>query len=149
MIFDSTDCEPLLCSVAYLLPSATVVVERLCFHRCLSVHKGGCAPPGQADPQPDRTPSPARQTCPHPGRHPPSQADIPWPGRHLPPGQADTRPGRHPPGGHPLPRADGHCSERYASYCNAFLLLVFLFVLKVVSVTLLLHKTSFQGFQGK
>ena len=38
-------------------------------------------------------------------------------------------PGRHPPGRHPSPWADtphpwadGHCSGRYASYWNAFLL---------------------------
>ena len=45
------------------LPSATVVVERLCFHRCLFVHGGRCTPP-------DRYPL---------GRHPHGQ---------TPPGQA-------------------------------------------------------------
>ena len=37
-----------------------------------------------------------------------------------------TPPGRHPLGRHPLgrhPPQDGHCSRRYASYWNAFLLL--------------------------
>ena len=42
------------------LPSATVVAERLCFHRCLSVHRGEVyTPPGQADthrPPPGRLP---------------------------------------------------------------------------------------------
>ena len=61
------------------------------------------------------------------GRHP--QADIPL-GRH-PPWQTpplgrhplrQTPPlGRHPPGRHP---SDGHCSGRYASYWNAFLLYI-------------------------
>ena len=30
-----------------LLSSTTVFAERLCFHRCLSVHRGGVYPPGQ------------------------------------------------------------------------------------------------------
>ena len=34
-------------SNAFLLPSATVIVERLCFHRCLSLHGGGVHPPWQ------------------------------------------------------------------------------------------------------
>ena len=53
------------------LPSATVVAERLCFHRCLFVYRGGVHPQG---------------------RHPPPRADI------LPP-WTDTLPplGRHPP----------------------------------------------------
>ena len=66
-----------------LLPSATVVAERLCFHRCLSVHGRGrrWTTPCQAD------------TPPHPlsGRHPHSLPDRHPPGRHLPP-WADTPP---------------------------------------------------------
>ena len=62
------------------LPSATVVAERLCFHRYLSV---------------------------------PLQADIPQ----VPPGKTPPLLGRHPP-----PR-DGHCSARYTSYWNAFLII--------------------------
>ena len=62
-------------SWSYLLPSATTVAERLCFHRCLSTRQ-------KADPRPMV--------------------------RHLPPPPADRR--------------DGHCSRRYASYWNAFLL---------------------------
>ena len=62
------------------LPSATVVAERLCFHRCLSVHWGGLHLPGQAGITP--------------------RAEPPSPG-------------------------DGHCSGRYASYWNAFLLKIF------------------------
>ena len=42
----------------------------------------------------------------------PPQADPPW---------ADTPPLADPPGQTPLPQ-DGHCSGRYASYWNAFLL---------------------------
>ena len=41
-----------------LLPSATVVAQRLCFHRCLSVHGGWCTPPlAGRHPQPHPTPS--------------------------------------------------------------------------------------------
>ena len=76
------------------LPSATVVAERLCSHRCLSVH-GGCTPSWQAN-------------TPLAGRHPP--------GRQIPPL------GKHPPGRYP-PQADGYCSRRYTSYWNAFLFL--------------------------
>ena len=51
---------PCKCSVLIfsdpLLPFATVVVERLCFHRCLSVHTGVYTP-WQAD-----TPSARQQT---------------------------------------------------------------------------------------
>ena len=54
-------------------------------------------------------------------------------GRQPPPRQTPPSgpklPGRHPPGRHPLGTAlrvdiprDGHCSGRYASYSNAFLL---------------------------
>ena len=54
-----------------------------------------------------------------------AQADTPRLGRH-PLGRYptwQTRPlGRQPPGRHP-PQSDGHCSERYASYWNAFLFL--------------------------
>ena len=36
----------------FLLPSATVVVERLCFHRCLSVHRReGVHPQGRHPPE--------------------------------------------------------------------------------------------------
>ena len=91
-----------------LLPAATKLWPRKCFHRCLSVHRGeGCLPqcmlgsqnpPDQADPAGTRqTPPPGtwqtppprtRQTPPGPGRHPPG------PGRHHPP-----EPGRPPPPG--------------------------------------------------
>ena len=44
-----------VCVVTELfLPSATVVVERLCFHMCLSVHRGRCTPP--STPPPSRRP---------------------------------------------------------------------------------------------
>ena len=90
------------------LPSATVFAERLCFHRCLSVHRRRCTPPRQ---------TPLWQS-PHPvGRHPPGRyphpldrqphplgwhpvADTPL-GRHCPP-WADTPPRQtHPPPPHP------------------------------------------------
>ena len=56
------------------LPSATVVMERLCFHRCLFVQGGG----GVYTPlQTDRHP-PGRHSL---GRHPPGQTSPPgrWP----------------------------------------------------------------------
>ena len=68
------------CEICFL-PSATVLAERLCFHRCLSVHGGGEV---YITPLPGRHP-PARQTPPLPGRHHPCQADTPLPGRHPPP----------------------------------------------------------------
>ena len=60
-------------------------LQRLCFHRCLSVHRGVSASGPEADtPQTD---TPDR----HPlGRYPPGQT----PPRQIPPGQ--TPPGRHP-----------------------------------------------------
>ena len=73
------------------------------------------------------------------GRHLPWQ--TPLPGRHTPwqtpiPGRHPL--GRHPPGytppwadplalGKPPPHPDGHCSERYASYWNAFLSSIHIF----------------------
>ena len=107
--------------------------------------------PGQADIPLGRHPTgpthtplgrhPPEQTPPWPGRHLPGQADIPL-GRHPTgpthtplgrhPSWADTplarqtppppRPGRHHPVRQTQPRADCHCSGRYAaSYWNAFL----------------------------
>ena len=72
-------------STIYLLPSATVVAERLCFHRCLSVHRGR----GSVL---DRHPS-GRQTAPW--------ADNP-PGRQTPPRQTPSPPanGTHRTGMH-------------------------------------------------
>ena len=90
------------------LQSATVVAERLCFHRCLSVHGGRCKPPGR------HPPGQADTTL---GRHPLPRPDTPWPGRHPPPLA------RHPP------LTDGHCSGRYASYWNAFLYLFCYFLI--------------------
>ena len=68
-------------------------------------------------------PPPGRQTSPLflAGRHPPSpwQADIPsW--------QADTPPGRQTPPPEGTPPPDGHCSGRYESYRNVFLLTIHL-----------------------
>ena len=86
------------------LPSATKL-RRLCFYRCLSVHRGvGCLPqcmlgyhPPGADTPPPRADTPREQTLPHPG--------------------ADTPPPRY-----------GHCCGRYASYWNAFLFILYLFI---------------------
>ena len=64
--------------VYLLLPSTTVVAERLCFHRCLSVHTPCQAHPRKADtPRPGRHP-PGRQTPLLAGRHPSWQADTPY-----------------------------------------------------------------------
>ena len=71
-------------STIYLIPSATVVAERLCFHMCLSVHmgEGKCTwtdTPWQADTPLGRQP-PGRQTPP---------ADTPW--ADTPPPQQTVR----------------------------------------------------------
>ena len=82
--------------------------RRLCFHRCLSIHRGMWqTPPGQTPPgwTPPRADTPWQS---------PPQADTPL-GKHTPPGQthtpwADTHPlGRHtPPGRTHTPWADTH-----------------------------------------
>ena len=74
------------------LPSATVVAERLCFHRCLSVHRGEVYTPWQTDPPPSG-----------------SWTDT-------------AAPRETPPLCRQPPPPDGYCSERYASLWNAFLL---------------------------
>ena len=80
------------------LRSATVVAERLCFYRCLSVHRG-CTlpprqtPPGQTPPPPGRHPLLGRH--PHPQADTTSSADTPPAHTPLPP------PSRPPPGRHP------------------------------------------------
>ena len=86
------------------LPSATLVEERLCFHRCLST---GVTCTSLTDTH--------HQADTHPlGRHPPRQTP---PGRH--PLQADT-PLQADPSGQTPPQ-DGYCSGQYESYWNAFL----------------------------
>ena len=116
------------------LPSAKVVAERLCFHRCLSVHGGEVYTPW-ADKHPpgrDTSPDTPGQKLPM-GRHPQL-------GRHAPLGRRPPRqtpPRQTPPGlishlggrptsldRHPTPPTDGHCSGRCASYWNAFLIIV-------------------------
>ena len=85
-------------------------LRRLCFHRCLSVHRGGCLPVvlgGVSATPPGQTPPTWTDTT-HLGRHHP-WADTPPPlGRH-PPGRQFPM-GRHPPaqcllGYTPLPNA--------------------------------------------
>ena len=113
---------------------------------CLSTRGGGCLPqcmlgyqttppgpgrpPDQADtPQTRQTPPRTRQTPPRaPGRHPPG------PGRHPPGPRHPLGPGRPPPDQADTPRPgrpprEADCSirstsGRYASYWNAFLLLI-------------------------
>ena len=88
----------------------------------LGIHPLG-RPPGRHPP--GRRPSGRHPSGRYPpGRHPyrgkctsPRQTDTPWqttpPGRHLP-RQTPT----------PTPLRDGHCRGRYASYWNAFLLIM-------------------------
>ena len=76
------------------LPSSTVVAERLCSHRCLSVHGGVHTSPRQA----------GRHTPPWQADHHPQQADpplgrYPTPGRH-PQQTATAADGTHPTGMH-------------------------------------------------
>ena len=90
---------------------------RLCFPRCLSVHRVGCLPHCMLGYTPpprtrDRHPQDQRQT-------PLLWPDTPW---------ADSPPGRHPLGRYPqadtpLPEHAGIRSTRgwYASHWNAFL----------------------------
>ena len=76
--FCITTCDP-------LLPFATVVEERLCFYRCLSVRMGRCTP--------------LRKT-PLPGRRPPGRHPL---GRHTPgqtPQMTTAADGTHPTGMH-------------------------------------------------
>ena len=51
-VVNSMKKSPMKFKTICLLPSATVVAERLCFHRRLSVHKGGVYnPPRQTAPK--------------------------------------------------------------------------------------------------
>ena len=85
------------CSCNSSLPSATVVVERLCFYRCLSILWGERCTPPRADTHPHPHPNlPPRQAGRHPTRQtPPRQAHPPKqtpPSEQTPPSQ-----GRLPP----------------------------------------------------
>ena len=102
------------------LPSATVVVERKCFHKHLSGHRGMYTP--WADTPLDRHHPPEQTPL---GRHYPlrqksPQVDIPSgrPDRQKPPPRADDTSSSPPP--------DSHCSGRYVSHWNAFLCSVYL-----------------------
>ena len=100
--------------------------RRLCFHRCLSVHGGGCLPHymlGYTHPGPEAD-------TPHPGTRgrPPwadtPQADTPHPGTRGRPPWADTPLGRHPRADTPpctVHAGIRSTSGRYASHWNAFL----------------------------
>ena len=52
------------------LPSATVIVERLCFHRYLSVHRGADTPPGQTPLAGKHHPPPPKMATAADGTHP-------------------------------------------------------------------------------
>ena len=113
-----------------LLPSATVVVERLCFHKCVSriLSTGGVSASGSW-----------RGVCLWfqgglplgsggvylwvqgvytPSRQMPGQT----PTRQTPPRQTPL--GKHPPKGDPQQTTpwDGHCIGRYTTYWNGFFL---------------------------
>ena len=108
--FDSQPSEPfILChkntkSRPRFLPSVTVVAKRLCFHRCLSVHRGvythqqtdtpwqADTPPWQADTPPWQADTPPWQVD-TPGQTPGRQA--PLVGKHLLVGR-HLLAGRHP-----------------------------------------------------
>ena len=103
----------------WFLPSPTKL-RRLCFYRCMSVHRGGwgiclsacwdtpreqTTPPEQRPPRAETPPeqTPCRADTPR-SRHPLPRADTPWswhipPSRHPP--QADTPQSRHPPWSRP------------------------------------------------
>ena len=100
-----THVGPLHCTdTVFLLPSATKL-RWLCFHTCLSVHRGGVLPQ-------------CRDTTPPPQQAPPPGADIPrYP-------RSGTPWSRHPPQKqtpNPANPADSYCCGQYASYWNAFL----------------------------
>ena len=87
------------------------VAKGLCFYSCLSFCSQGGSTWTGTPPEPG-TPPRTRYTPQI--RYP--QAGTPW---------AGTLPGRYTPlGRYTPPPADGYCCGRYASYWNAFLLLV-------------------------
>ena len=91
----------LLGLMLFFLPSATVVAERLCFHKHLSF-----CPGGGVHHHTGQTPPPADTPL---GRHPPGRHSL---GQTLSPRQ--TSPWTD------TPLQDGHCSGWYTSYWNAF-----------------------------
>ena len=103
-----------------LLPATTLWQGNVHTPFCHSVHRGVSALTPRQTPPSGQTP-PA-QTPPSLGRHPlpgqtrPPWADTPLLGRHRPP-WTDT----------PFPVHSGiwSTSERYASYCNTFLLIIY------------------------
>ena len=135
------------------LPPATKLWPRLCFYTCLWLcPQGGFSgqpppgpgrhPPGRENnprrenpPQTRQTPLPWQGEPPGPGR-PPRPGRHPWQGEtprnqaDTPPDQADPpRPGRPPPRTRQTPWEEdcsiqSIMSGRYASYWNAFLLLL-------------------------
>ena len=123
----------ILCNHVFLLPSATKL-QRLCFYRRLSVHRGGGGVCLSAcwDTTPPRADllgadTPLEQT-------PPPGADTPQsrqPPRADPPEQTPPRT-KYTPGTKYTPPKYGHCCGRYASYWNAFLFRINMCVLKII-----------------
>ena len=124
----------------------------------------------QADTPPGQTPLLGRQSP--LSQAPPwadtNQADTPWaetPPRQTPPGKTHTTrqappwadtpyadtprktlPWADTPKQTPPPRANGHCSRRYASYWNAFLLLVMLWDFFFNRLKILIWRHNFLTF---
>ena len=125
-----------------LLPSATKL-RRLCFYRCLSVHRGRgvCLSAWWDTHPPEQTPlsrHPQEQTPPR-SRHPREQTPLDQTPPEQTPPRADTPLGADtsqswhfpeltPPPEADTPPRDGHCCGRYVSYWNAFLLFHIMFI---------------------
>ena len=88
---------------AFLLPSATKL-RRLCFYKCVSVHRGGGGVPEQVPPPGTRhTPPRTRHTTPGPDTHPDQVHHPPGttPPEQVPPRDTATAAdGTHPTGMH-------------------------------------------------
>ena len=108
------------------------VAKDMFLQACVCPHGGGSASVHAGIPHPPEKTPPREQTHPPeadpPGnRHPPRSRHPHPQSRHTPqsrPPQGAHTPGsRHPPGAD-TPLRDGHCCGRYASYWNAFLLVL-------------------------
>ena len=126
--FNSSISHSLAVNNNLWLPSATVVAERLCFHKRLSFcpKRGGVHPlgrhpspwpgrhhPGQADTSLAKQTLPGQADNPWPSRHP---TQFPQPGRHLLAKQTPPQPGRHPLGQIPTAADDMHPTGMYSCF---------------------------------
>ena len=132
-----------LCCALVIITACKRSLRRLCFHRCLSVHGGGCvggvhamhAPchaclPAMHAPCHTRRPPPPCHACPHhtcpPAMHVPpcTPPAIHAPLPYMPPATYNPLPCTPPDMHTPLPYDMRSMSGRYASYWNAFFLLL-------------------------